>query len=77
MKHFFFIMSFQKETANKLTLLIILIAKSLQIELLTYIAQIYYYYPQSARINVQSTQSAATPRRLTLKTGQILTRLSK
>ena len=29
-------------------------------------AQIYYYDPQSAGINVQSTQSESTPRRLTL-----------
>ena len=34
----------------------------------TYIAQIYYYDPQSAGINLQSPQSATTPRRLTLKT---------
>ena len=40
-------------------------------------AEIYYYDPQSAGINLQSPQSATTPRRLTLKTGQILTRLSK
>ena len=30
------------------------------------IAQIYYYDPQSAGINVQSPQSESTPRRLTL-----------
>ena len=30
------------------------------------IAQIYYYDPQSAGINVQSLQSESTPRRLTL-----------
>ena len=30
------------------------------------IAQIYYYAPQSAGINVQSAQSESTPRRLTL-----------
>ena len=30
------------------------------------IAQIYYYDPQSAKINVQSPQSESTPRRLTL-----------
>ena len=66
MKHFFFIINFQKEKANTFTLLIILIVKSLQIELLTYIAQICYYDPQSAGINVQSPQSATTPRRLTL-----------
>ena len=28
------------------------------------IAQIYYYYPQFAGINVQSPQSESTPRRL-------------
>ena len=38
--------------------------KSLQIE--RYIAQICYYDPQSARINVHSPQSATTPRTLTL-----------
>ena len=32
----------------------------------TYIAQICYYDPQSAEINVQSPQSATTPKRLTL-----------
>ena len=37
--------------------------KSLQTE---QIAQIYYYEPQSAGINVQSPQSESTPRRLTL-----------
>ena len=41
----------------------------------TYIAQISYYDPQSAGINLQSPQSATTPRRLTLKTGQIQTQL--
>jgi hypothetical protein len=30
------------------------------------IAQIYYYDPQSAGINVQSPQSESTPKRLTL-----------
>ena len=30
------------------------------------IAQIYYYDPQSAGINLQSLQSESTPRRLTL-----------
>ena len=56
----FFIINFQKEKANTLTLLIILIVKSLQI------AQICYYDPQFARINMQSPQSATTHRRLTL-----------
>ena len=32
----------------------------------TYIAQICYYDPQSAGINMQSPQSATSPRRLTL-----------
>ena len=32
------------------------------------IAQIYYYDPQSAGINMQSTQSEPTPKRLTLGT---------
>ena len=41
----------------------------------TYMAEIYYYDPQSAGINLQSPQSATTPRRLTLKTGQIQTQL--
>ena len=36
--------------------------KSLQVEL----AEICYYDPQSAEINVQSPQSASTPRTLTL-----------
>ena len=31
-----------------------------------YIAQIYYYDPQSTEINMQSPQSATTSRRLTL-----------
>ena len=62
----FCIINFQKVKENTLTLLIILIVKSLQIELPTYIAQIYYYDPQSNRINVQSYQSATTPRRLIL-----------
>ena len=30
------------------------------------VAQIYYYDPQSAGINMQSPQSESTPRRLTL-----------
>ena len=70
--NFFFIINFQKEKANILTFLIILIVKSLQIELHrvgSYIAQIYYYDPQSAGINVQSPQSVTTPWRLTLLGG--------
>ena len=35
------------------------------------IAQIYYYEPQPAGINVQSPQSESTPRRLTLVGGEI------
>ena len=60
MKQLFFI-NFQKEKVNIFTILIILLVKSLQI-----VAQICYYDPQSAGINVQSSQSATTPRRLTL-----------
>ena len=30
------------------------------------VAEIYYYEPQSAEVNVQSPQSESTPRRLTL-----------
>ena len=56
MKQFFFTINFQKEKANIFTLLVILIVKSLQI------AQICYYDPQSAGINVQSPQSATTPK---------------
>ena len=59
-----FIIIFQKEKGNTFTLLIIIIEKSLQKE---QIAQITYYEPQSAGINLQSPQSDLTPRRLTLK----------
>ena len=52
MKHYFFIINFQKEKANTFTILIILIVKSLQI---------CYYDPQSTGINVQSPQNASTP----------------
>ena len=62
---FFFIFNFQKEETNNMTHLIILIVKSLQIEL-----QIYYYDPQSGRINVQAPQSNTTPSRLTLRNNQ-------
>ena len=62
---FIFINNFQKEKATTFTLLIILILKSLKIGL-HIIAQICCFDPQSARINVQSPQSASTPRRLTL-----------
>ena len=58
-----FVIIFQKENRNTFTLLIIFIVKSLQ---KSKIAQIYYYDPQSAGINMQSSQSESTPRRLTL-----------
>ena len=61
---FFFVINFQKEKANTFTIVIILILKSLQIE--HCIAQKCSYDHQSAGINVQSPQSATTPRRLTL-----------
>ena len=64
MKLFFFIINYQTENENTLTFLIILTVKSLQKEV--HIAQICFYDPQSAGINVQSPQSATTPRRLTL-----------
>ena len=50
--NFFFIIDFQREKANNLILLIILIVKSLQI------APIYYYDPPSAGIKVQSSTVA-------------------
>ena len=49
--NFFFVIFFQKENGNTFTFLIIFIVKSLQKE---QIAQIYYYDPQSAGINLQS-----------------------
>ena len=55
-------MIFQKENGNTFTLLIIFIVKSLQSK----IAQIYYYDPQCAGINLQSPQSDSTPWTLTL-----------
>jgi hypothetical protein len=54
------IIIFQKEKGNTFTLLIIILVKSSKI------AQITYYDPQSAGINLRSTQSDLTPRRLTL-----------
>ena len=57
------IIIFQKENGNTFTLLIIFIVKSLQ---KSKIAQIYYYEPQSAGINLQSPQSDSTPWTLTL-----------
>ena len=59
----FFFIIFLKENGNTFTLLIIFIVKSL---LKSRIAQIYYYDPQSAGINLQSPQSESTSRRLTL-----------
>ena len=41
------------------------------------IAQIYYYDPQSARINVQSPQSESTPRRLTLTFPLVMSKLDR
>ena len=70
MKHFFFIINFQKEKANTFTLLIILIVKSLQIEL--HSTNLLLYDIQSPGINVQSPQSAATPRRLTLRRRELI-----
>ena len=58
-----FVIIFQKENRSTFTLLIIFIVKSLQKRK---IAQIYYYEPQSAGINLQSPQSESTPRRLNL-----------
>ena len=53
------IVIFQKEKGNTFTLLI---TKSLQKDFKkSKIAQIYYYDPQSAQINVQSPQSESTP----------------
>ena len=54
---------FQKENGNTFILLIIFIVKSLQ---KSKIAQIYYYDPQSAIINLQSPQSDSIPWTLTL-----------
>ena len=54
---------FQREKGNTCTLLIIFILKSFK---KSKIPQIYYYDPQSARINGQSSLSESTPRRLTL-----------
>ena len=59
-----YVIIFKKEKGNTFTLLIIFIVKSSKRA--KYIAQIYYYESQSARINVQSPQSESTPRSLTL-----------
>ena len=53
-----FIIIFQKEEGNTFTLLIIFIVKVFK---KSKIAQIYYYDPQSAGINMQSPQSDLTP----------------
>ena len=58
------IIIFQKEKGNTFTLLIIFVVKSLQ---KSKIAQIYYYDPQSAGINLQSPRSDSTPWTLTLQ----------
>ena len=60
---FFFSIIFQKENGNTFTVFIIFVVKSLQKE---QIAQIYYYDPQSAGMNLQSPQSDSTPWTLTL-----------
>ena len=75
-KHFFFIINSQKEKVNTLTLLIILIVKSLKIGLHSTNLLLKYYDPQSAGINVQSPQSATTPRRLTLLTAPFYKEMS-
>ena len=54
---------FKKKNGNTFTLLIIFIVKCLQKEL---IAQFDYYDPQSAGINLQSSQSDSTPWTLAL-----------
>ena len=54
---------FQKENGNTLTLLIIILVKSIQKE---QIAQITQYDPWSAGTNLQSTQRDLTPQILTL-----------
>ena len=59
-----YIIILQKEKGNTFTLLIIFIGKSLQKEQNS--TNLLYYDPQSAGINVQSSQSESTPRRLTL-----------
>ena len=55
---------FEKENGNTITLLIIVIVKSLQKEQIT---QITLYDPWFARINLRLTQSDLTPRILTLQ----------
>ena len=54
---------FQKENGNTFPLFIIFLVKSFQ---KSKIAQIYYYDPTSAGINLQSPQSDSTPWTLTL-----------
>ena len=54
---------FQKENGNNLTLLIIILVKTIQKE---QIAQITQYDPWSAGLNLRSTQSDLTPWILTL-----------
>ena len=62
--NFFFIINFWKEKANTFNHSSSKKSKNRA----TYMAQICYYDPQSAGINVQSPQSATTPRILTLPT---------
>ena len=59
----FFVIIFQKEKGNTFTLLIFLKWKVFK---KSKIAQIYYYDPQSAGINMQSPQSDLIPWTLTL-----------
>ena len=62
---FFFIINFQNEKANPYTLIIILIVKSLQIEL--HSTNLLPWPPICRNIiNVQSLQSTTTPRTLTI-----------
>ena len=60
---YFSLLIFKKKMQNTLTLLIIFVVKSLQIEL--HSTNLLLWSP-TAGIKVQSTQSATTPRRLTL-----------
>ena len=63
---------FEKENGNTITLLIIIIVKSLQKE---QIAQITQYDPWSAGINLGSTQSDLTLRIPTLATKHLWSRV--
>ena len=67
-----YIIIIQKESGNTFTLLIISIDFKMN-----KIAHIYYYDPQSAGMNVQSSQSDSTPRRLTLDISLMLLQRNK